>query len=47
MVGITDQHAAQHLLRAWRMANRYNTDLLAVLWERMRGPQRRLNVDVP
>jgi len=34
MVGITDQHAAQHLLRrGWRMANRNDTDLLAVFVE--------------
>ena len=34
MVGITDQHSAQHLLRrGWRMASRNNADLLAVFVE--------------
>jgi two-component system sensor histidine kinase KdpD len=34
LVGITDRHSAQHLLRrGWRMANRNNTDLLAVFVE--------------
>ncbi len=34
MVGITDQHSAEHLLRrGWRMANRNNADLLAVFVE--------------
>jgi two-component system sensor histidine kinase KdpD len=34
MVGMTDQHVAQHLLRSgWHLANRFNADLLAVFVE--------------
>ena len=34
MVGITDQHVAQHLVRSgWHLANRFNADLLAAFVE--------------